>query len=235
MVQIADLNSSIYANTLFAETPSQITINNEDERKKSNDVVKVKNSPVLFNVNLTSRGSFISFSNNLLSNSEHNYRKIEGDFSFRMNCDGICLLHRDDANYLILTEVKSGFGQVRKKAYYQLITSYVKVKSFLATIDTYRQNEYKEIGLVISYPDKTIDNNDDYQLSRNNVLKNLNSITSAYCHSLKKQQQVDMRMKDFGIDKMHVSPNQINQVLRVKYVSAPCEAKTHTIDLDEII
>ena len=44
-----------------------------------------------------------------------------------------------------------------------------------------------------------------------------------------------MRMKDFGIDKMHISPNQINQVLRVKYVSAPFEAEMHTINLDDIL
>lgn len=227
MITIADLKSSIYAPTLFEEHPSRLKIANDEKQEQ--------NSAVLRKVELTSRGTFISISNSLLKNCANNYCKIDSDFSFRMDCDGICLLHRDDVNYLILTEVKSGFGHVRKKAFSQIVTSYVKAKSFLATIDTYNQNEYKEIGLVISYPDEDISNNNEYQLSRKAIMNDLNSVSSAYCASFRKQKQVDMRLKDFGIDKMHVSPNQINQVLRVKYVSAPCEAEMHTINLDDII
>lgn len=235
MIQFADLKSSVYARDLFEETPSQITIKNEDEKNKRNKDANEKDVPVLLSVNLSSRGSFISFSNNLLKNSADNYRKIEGDFSFRMDCDGICLLHRDDTNYLILTEVKSGFGQVRKKAFYQLITSYVKVKAFLATIDTYCQNDYKEIGFVISYPEEGISNNDDYQLSRRSIVNDLSSQISAYCNSFRRKQQVNVKMEDFGIDKLHVSPNQINNVLTVKHVCAPPKAKTYTVNLDDII
>ena len=35
MIQFADLKSSVYSRDLFEETPSQITIKNEDEKNKA--------------------------------------------------------------------------------------------------------------------------------------------------------------------------------------------------------
>lgn len=227
MINIADLKSSIYDSELFIEHSSQLKIINDEKQEQ--------NSAVLRSVIFKSRGNFISLSNKLLKNNANNYRKIENDFSFRMDCDGIFLLHRDDRNYLIFTEVKSGFIHIRKKAFYQLITSYVKIKSFLATIDTYNKSDYKEVALIVSYPYESISNNSEYQLTRRLVVNDWSSLSSAYIASIKKKKQVKMNIKDFGIDKMHVTAHLIEKKLTVKHVCVPQSVETHTINLDDII
>lgn len=226
MIDISDLKSSIYSHFLFEQISSKINFLNE----------KDKGENVLRNVNLVSDGSFIRVGNNLLKGSKDIYHKEDGNLSFQQDCDGVCLLHRsDNRNFLILTEIKSGYANMQKKAFFQLITSYVRIKTWLATIDTYYQNDYEEIGLIISYPETNISDNSGYTDYRNTLTSKWGNLINKYSASLRRTRFVDMKISDFGIDKLHISPQLLNDTLRVRHVEVTKNAETCIVNIDEII
>ena len=141
MITIAYLKSSLYDQRLFSEYPSSIRVNNMEEGVDN----KVEY------VTLTSEGIFINIDNNILKKSKEIYSINDGNVSFRKDCDGICLLHRGERKFIIFTEVKSGFANMEKKAYFQLITSYIRCKSFLSVLDVYSPSEYEEVAIAISH------------------------------------------------------------------------------------
>lgn len=63
----------------------------------------------------------------------------------------------DGNHYLIYVELKSGYNDVGKKAIYQIPVSSIKIKSYLRNLASYVPDEYKELGLIISYPPQASD------------------------------------------------------------------------------
>lgn len=228
MIDIADLRSSIYDHRLFNEKPLFLTIKNENEDKK--DVLKY--------VVLKSKGTFIKLENGIFEGSSKIYHKEDDFVSFKKSCDGVFLLHRGDRHFLIFAEIKSGFEEIKKKAFSQLISSYVRIKNLLATIDTYNNDEYEEVGLIISYPSTVvadIESNSEYSISRGYVSSRWNSVLNRYDYSLRKQCQVNLQLKHFNIDKMHITPGFINESFLVRHIDVESKANSDEIDLDPVL
>ena len=225
MIDISHLQHSIYAPYLFKEMPTQVKIDNSKENDKVKHVV------------LTSSGKFVNISNNILRKSKDIYNTYDGDVSFRKDCDGICLLHRGDRKFLIFTEVKSSFSTMEEKAYFQLITSYVRCKVFLSTLEDYTPSEYEEVALVISYPfvDKPISDNSQYQESRQSIYGKYASLKKRYRRQLGANSQLDMNVADFEIDKLHLKNGLINESLHLIHIPIENNAANAIINIDDIL
>ena len=108
----------------------------------------------LASIDFVYEGGTISYvKSDLLKNLQAAYRNDSTKtLNLRMICDGLLFLDREEEHYFIILEVKSGFKEVKKKAISQIPASYVKAKSILNDIKTYSNVEYKEFGLIVSYP-----------------------------------------------------------------------------------
>lgn len=228
MIDIAHLQNSIYAPYLFEERPEQVKIDNikDGTRDKVEHVV------------LTSSGCFVNISNNILRKSREIYNTFDGDVSFRKDCDGICFLHRGDRSFLIFTEVKSSFSNMEEKAYFQLITSYVRCKAFLSTIEDYAPSEYEEVALAISYPPverSPISDNSQYRESRQSAYGKFASLKKRYRRQLEANSQLDMNITDFEIDKLHLKEGLIRESLHLIHIPIENESESATINIDDIL
>lgn len=227
MITIADLRFTIYDPRLFSESLFSIRVNNmEDGEEKKVEYVT-----------LTSEGTFINIDNCILKKSKQIYSTNGGDVSFRKDCDGICLLHRRDRKFIIFTEVKSGFANMEKKAYFQLITSYVRCKSLLSTLEACLPSEYEEVAIAISYPivHKPISDNNQHQESRQAVISRYAPLKNRYRRQILNKSCLDMNMTDFEIDKLHLKSGLINDHLHLIHVPIQSDSKSATIDLDKIL
>lgn len=227
MITIADLKSSLYDRRLFSESLYSIRVNNTEEGKGN----KVEY------VTLTSEGTFINIDNSILKKSKDIFSTNDDDVSFRKDCDGICFLHRGERKFIIFTEVKSGFANMEKKAYFQLITSYVRCKFFLSVIDAYSPSEYEEIAIAISYPivQEQISNNGQHQESRQFVISKYAPLKNRYRRQILEKSYVDMNMSDFEIDKLHLKLGLVNDYLHLIHIPIESDSKSATIDLDKIL
>lgn len=227
MITITDLKSSIYDPKIFSESHSSIRVNNIDEGEENK----------LEYVTLTSEGTFINIDNCILKKSKDIFSIYDGYLSFRKDCDGICLLHLGDRKFIIFTEVKSGFSNMEKKAYFQLITSYVRCKSFLSTLDVYSPAEYEEVALAVSYPivHKQISDNSMHQESRQSVISKYAFIKNHYRRQLLDKSYLDMNMADFEINKLHLRPGLISNSLHLIHIPIQINSKYANIDLDTIL
>lgn len=227
MITIADLKSSLYDRRLFSESLYSIRVNNTEEGKGN----KVEY------VTLTSEGTFINIDNSILKKSKDIFSTNDDDVSFRKDCDGICFLHRGERKFIIFTEVKSGFANMEKKAYFQLITSYIRCKFFLSAIDAYSPSEYEEIAIAISYPivQEQISNNGQHQESRQFVISKYAPLKNRYRRQILEKSYVDMNMSDFEIDKLHLKLGLVNDYLHLIHIPIESDSKSATIDLDKIL
>ncbi len=228
MIDIAHLQNSIYAPCLFEEKPAQVKIINSKEGLKD----KVEH------IVLTSSGKFVNISNNILRKSREIYNTFDRSVSFQKDCDGICLLHRGNRNFLIFTEVKSSFSNMEEKAYFQLITSYVRCKAFLSTLEDYIPSEFEEVALAISYPyvdHNPISNNNQYQESRQSTYGKYALLKKRYRHQLKANSQLDMNIADFEINKLHLREGLINESLHLIHIPIENGSESATIDIDNIL
>lgn len=227
MITITDLKASIYDPRIFSESHSSIRVNNIEEREENK----------LEYVTLSSEGTFINIDNCILKKSKDIFSIYDGDLSFRKDCDGICLLHRGDRKFIIFTEVKSGFSNMEKKAYFQLITSYVRCKSFLSTLEVYSPSEYEEVALAVSYPfvHKQIADNSQHQESRQSVVGKYAFLKNQYRCQILDKSNLDMNMADFEIDKLHLRSGLINNSLHLIHIPIQNNSKNANIDLDTIL
>ena len=226
MIDITHLQHSIYAPSLFKEKPTKVKIDNSKENDKVKHVV------------LTSSGKFVNISTSILRKSREIYNTFDGSVSFRKDCDGICLLHRGDCNFLIFTEVKSSFSNMEEKAYFQLITSYVRCKAFLSTLEDYTPSDYEEVALAISYPlaeHKPISDNSQYQESRQSTYGKYASLKKRYRRQLEANSQLDMEVADFEIDKLHLKNGLINESLHLIHIPIENNSESATINIDDIL
>lgn len=67
-------------------------------------------------------------------------------------CDGIVLFEKSGQKYILFCELKSSyFLDDIVKAKEQLVGSFVKFKGLLSSIQGYKLDEYKPIGLIVSF------------------------------------------------------------------------------------
>lgn len=119
-----------------------------------------ENRKALASVSLSLSGEAIKINPSFFDRQKEAYRKHNEHKNYRRICDGAILYHKkDDKNYLIIVELKSGFNDV-KKACEQISASYVKLKMHLLNFPTYHVTDYEELGLIFSYPPKDEDYND---------------------------------------------------------------------------
>ena len=153
-VALNDL-TELYSPSYFKEVSKQYTLT-----EKQIDPNK------LSKVNVITSGSGIFIVPEFLGDCERIFKKIEKKLSFRDNNDGTFLLEKDGVQYIIYVELKSKFEAGIKKAIRQIPVSSIKIKSFLRNIQTFKLQDYRELGLIISYPPAPEDKYD----SKNNAM-----------------------------------------------------------------
>ena len=222
----------IYKDCYFTEKVGCLTVKNEEDVAGS----------TLMSVDLQSKGRFINLSNEILREGNDIYKKEDRDagcISYRRDCDGICLLELNGRNILLVIEVKSGFNEVKKKGFEQLVASYVKIRGILQSIEGYNPAEYEEIGLLVSYPpggNLSIPKTNMIGIKKDRiaptVLDRLNNINST---KLRVDNEIMLELNDYKVDACHVNPAMYNRQLRVKHVSVPNQVSSETIDLDSYL
>lgn len=205
---------------------------------------KQSNPDALATVKFIFKDGDISYiSSNLLKEMQDAYRVNEKELlKLRKICDGILFLDRDDEHYLIILEVKSGFKDVKSKAILQIPASYVKIKSILNDFSNYNGGDYKELGLIISYPYVKYAPTD----AKNNHIVIDNKLTmirdkreiivSKYNKSLQNTSEAVFDGHDFEFDKLKgIKPNLYFEKLKVKHYPVQNKCIKAEIDLDDII
>ena len=191
-IHVNDL-TSLYEPTLISEGSGSVHLN-EKQNKTSG----------LAEVYLLVNGSYILLKPEFLKCSENLFRKIDKQISLRSINDGTLLI--DDAtgnHYLVYIELKSGYNDVGKKAIYQIPVSSIKIKSFLRNLASYIPGEYKEMGLIISYPPKQADrldaaNNDMvFEAKQNYIESQVQPTPNPIAQSLRQTGRADIQAADF--------------------------------------
>lgn len=232
MIGVDRLKESVYKDSYFTEKTGSLTVNNVEESAEN----------TLMSVEMQSKGRFINLSNKILQEGSEIYKKEDrraGRISYRRDCDGICLLEVDGRNILLVIEVKSGFNEIKKKGFEQLVASYVRVRGILQSIDGYNPADYEEMGLLVSYPPdgsytmptrSVIDSK--RRMIDSTALDKLNNSNSA---ALKANHEVTLDLRDYNVDACHVNPMMINPALRVKHAIVADKAESGVIDLDSYL
>ncbi len=146
-VQLNDL-TSLYEPFLFESGNGIVRL--KEKQNKSNG---------LAGVDLRIDGPFIFLTPNFLEHTKDLYKRRKGEhISLKTNNDGTLLIDDIEGNhYLVYIELKSGFTKVSSKAIHQIPVSSIKIKSYLRNLASYVPGEYKELGLIISYPPQASD------------------------------------------------------------------------------
>lgn len=232
MIGVDRLKESVYMDSYFTEKTGSLTVNNVEESTEN----------TLMSVEMQSKGRFINLSNKILKDGCNIYKTKDrqaGRISYRRDCDGICLLELNGRNILIVIEVKSGFNEIKKKGFEQLVASYIKVRGILQSIEGYNPADYEEMGLLVSYPPdgsytmptrSVIDSK--RRMIDSTALDKLNNSNSA---ALKANQEVTLDLSGYNVDVCHVNPTMINPTLHVKHAVVADKADTGVIDLDSFL
>ena len=232
MISVDRLKESIYKDCYFSEVAGSLIVQNEENAADG----------VLSQVELQTQGRFICLSNKILKEGADIYKKIEkkpGGFSFRMDCDGICLLSIGERNILLIIEVKSGFNDVKKKGISQIVSSYVKVRSILQSIEGYNPADYEELGLLVSYPPSAKANipaTSIIEVKKEIVAPSeIDKVNNANSTRLRVDKEVMLNLNDYPVSACHVNSTLYNPSLHVKHVSVTDQATVETINLDSYL
>lgn len=232
MIRLDRLKESVYKDRYFTEKAGSLTVNNVEESAKN----------TLMSVEMQSKGRFINLSNKILKEGCNIYKtedRQSGLISYRRDCDGICLLEVNGRNILLVIEVKSGFNEIKKKGFEQLVASYVKVRSILQSIEGYDPADYEEMGLLVSYPP-----DGSYTMPARSVIgaklkmiapTALDKLNNANSATLKANHEVTLNLSGYNVNACHVNPSLYSQTLRVKHVAVKDQAPSGTIDLDSYL
>ncbi len=232
MIGVDRLKESVYKDSYFTEKAGSLTVNNVEESAKN----------TLMSVEMQSKGRFINLSNKILKEGCNIYKtedRQSGRISYRRDCDGICLLEVNGRNILLVIEVKSGFNEIKKKGFEQLVASYVKVRGILQSIEGYNPADYEEMGLLVSYPP-----DGSYTMPTRSVMgaklkmiapTALDKLNNANSAALKANQEVTLNLSGYNVNACHVNPSFYSQTLRVKHVAVTDQASSETIDLDSYL
>lgn len=205
---------------------------------------KQSDSDALATVEFVFKNGHIGYiSSGLLQKMQSAYR-IKGCSALKLRkiCDGILFLDRDNDHYIIVLEVKSSFNEVKSNAIFQIPASYVKVKSILNDFSNYKAEEYKELGLIISYPyvEYAPTDAENNHIVIDNKLEMIGDrgvfIASKYVELLKNHKEAVFDGKDFEFDGLKgVKPELYFEKLKVKHFPVKNKSVSAEIDLDEIV
>lgn len=169
---------------------------------------------------------------NIWSAGVNLYSKESEGYKFKRKCDGFLICRTEEKNYLIWIELKSGFSEVFNKAIYQLSACYVKMKSYLRTISTYKAEDFEEIAIVVSHPEddksQSIEENDSV-LSRRNTLVSEETPSDKCRRRYRKTGAITIDAADFDSGKLHLVSDILPHNLRVFHI--PTETEQANIDL----
>lgn len=232
MINDKKLKESIYQVKYFQKLSPSLRIFNEKETRPN----------TLRYVDISTRGTFVNIDNNILTDSIEIYKKdnrIEGLISFRRNCDGICLLEVDGRKFLVIVEIKSGYNEIKKKSFEQLIASYVKTRSILQSIEGYNPLEYEEIGFLISYPPfakSSVEENRMTDTKSSIVTPSpLDRLNNYNATRLSVDGEVILNLTDYKVDAYHVNPALYNNELYIKHIPVTNFAASETINIDHYL
>lgn len=232
MISVESLKESIYRDIYFSKSAGKLTVQNEEKPAEG----------ILSFIEMQSKGTFIELSNSILKETRHIYQvedRDAGRISYRRDCDGICLLEVDGRNILLFVEVKSGFNEIKKKAFEQLVSSYIKIRSILQSIDGYDPKDYEEMGLVVSYPpsgNMSISSTSMIEMKKDAIAPSaLDKLNNAYTTKLRVDKEVFLDLSDYKVNACHVNPSLYNPMLHVKHIIVRDQVPSDTIDLDSYL
>lgn len=204
---------------------------------------KQKEAGTLKTVRLSYCGELIKINPLFFDRQKEAYRKHTKHINYRLICDGVLLYHRKkDENYLIIVEMKSGFNDV-KKAFTQISSSYIKLKTHLESFKSYEADEYKELGLIFCFPPKKEDYNDaenngmvmDSKLKM--VLGKSADKMEDYLNCRKKELEsygkTELSAGDMNVTALPLKPKCLYKTLTVLHQSV--DNAEASVDLDEVL
>lgn len=154
--------------------------------------------------------------NNLLTSGNHSD-------VMRLNCDKVVLFELEGQKYILFCELKSTFSaDVIVHAKDQIVGSLVKIRSLFHTLQGVILDEYKPIGLIVSFQPT------DEQIS---VLSKNEDMKSAFAVRLNADRKYNMP---------EVNTNRYFHPLNVGtidfyYLPVPGRQKTYSVDINTII
>lgn len=232
MISIERLKESVYKECYFSKSIGRLDVHNEE----------CPAAGILTKVEMQSKGTFINLSNKMLKDGCNIYQsedKDSGRISYRRDCDGICLLELGERNLLLFVEVKSGFNELKKKAFDQLVASYIKMRCILQSIEGYNPDEYEEMGIILSYPPTgtlTLSPTSLIDIKAASIMPSaLDKLNAKNAAALRMNQEVTLNLGDYHVDACHVSTSLYKPILHVKHIAVTNLATSETIDLDSYL
>lgn len=191
-------------------------------------------------VNISIPDNAIEISNNILRKSSDIYRKIteyDSNYSFRSDCDGILLVEKDNVDYLITIELKSGYNEVRYKAIYQLVVSDIKIMNYLNLIIGFEPTRCKHIGLVFSYPpnNEITDNSTLTQAKQNSIMTPYGTTANKCDHKFRNNQDYRIAPNDFFFDDLYIKSEFRPTDMLLKNIQVPDGQQEFSFDINTIL
>lgn len=182
----------------------------------------------------------IMVSNEILKDGRGIYRKIaeyDSNYSYRSDCDGILLTEKDGVKYLITIELKSGYNEVKSKAIYQLVTSDLKMRHYLNLLAEFDLSDYKQIGLVFSYPpSSSITSNDDMANVKESMIINQYGSTVNKCDfCFRYNKDYTVTTDDFYFNELHIKNPFRPAGMILKHIQVPANHQNFRFDLNAIL
>lgn len=227
MITLDDLKNSFYAENLFSLHQGKVVI---EEKKNKGQEGKLQK------VTLLSDGEFIECSNTYLQKTKEVFKKVDSNFSFQKDCDGIFLLNKDGKQYFIVIELKSGFDA---KAFYQIAFSYIRCKAMLRNIATFDASQnYEEKAFIISYSDKEKKydsmSNASVLASKRCIMDSAKGeVINNFRIQLKTKKKVSLNNCDFGLENMAISKDLLLNNLEVNGITLEDGVAEAEVDIDK--
>jgi len=234
MITLDNLKRSICADSLFIESTS---IDFKEEQNRDNNSGASNGQTFFEKLTVSSSEKIISVSNNILIDTTNIFRKAdEGHkLSFRRNIDALLLVNREDNNWFILIEMKSGFSEVSKKAIDQIISSYIRMKHFFTLIDAESVNGYKECALVFSYQysSKVGDELSPGQVKGDMMSESLDSLRSKFASDMRTNGKSVIDITEWlKSENIYINPQYTSNNLTTYNIVIPDGEKEYNFDID---
>lgn len=227
MITLDDLKNSFYAENLFSLHQGKVVI---EEKKNKGQEGKLQK------VTLLSDGQFVECSNAYLQKTKEVFKKVDSNFSFQKDCDGIFLLDKDGKQYFIIIELKSGFDT---KAFYQIASSYIRCKAMLRNIATFDASlNYEEKAFIISYSDKEkkydSTSNASVLASKRCIMDSVKGeVINNLRIRLKTQKKVSLKNSDFDLKNMAIAKDLLLDNLEVNGITLEDGITAAEVDIDK--
>ena len=141
----------------------------------------------------------------------------------RLNCDKVVLFELEGQKYMLFCELKSTFSSYEiGHAKDQIVGSLVKIRSLFHTLQGVKLDEYKPIGLIVSFQPT------DEQI---NALSKNEDMKSAFAVMLNADRKYNMPEKNTN---RYFHPLNVGTI-DFYYLPVPERQKTYSVDINTII